>query len=136
MGRLLQYTYPRLTIPLLLTASGEKFGKSAGNAVWLDSARTSRFALCFSSAFANAFWQGLLKPIGTANMQLPALSTFATNVLCTSKNSARKLLRAGGVYVGSKRIDANYVVTSSDLVDEMVLLRSGKKNYLTVKISS
>jgi tyrosyl-tRNA synthetase len=30
-----------LTIPLLTTASGEKFGKSAGNAVWLDPARTS-----------------------------------------------------------------------------------------------
>lgn len=30
-----------LTIPLLTTASGEKFGKSAGNAVWLDEERTS-----------------------------------------------------------------------------------------------
>ncbi|KAJ2451126.1 tyrosyl-tRNA synthetase [Coemansia sp. RSA 2336] len=32
-----------LTIPLLTTASGEKFGKSAGNAVWLDETRTSPF---------------------------------------------------------------------------------------------
>lgn len=30
-----------LTIPLLTTSSGEKFGKSAGNAVWLDQQRTS-----------------------------------------------------------------------------------------------
>lgn len=30
-----------LTIPLLTTSSGEKFGKSAGNAVWLDPGRTS-----------------------------------------------------------------------------------------------
>lgn len=30
-----------LTFPLVTTASGEKFGKSAGNAVWLDPARTS-----------------------------------------------------------------------------------------------
>lgn len=30
-----------LTIPLLTTSTGEKFGKSAGNAVWLDTARTS-----------------------------------------------------------------------------------------------
>lgn len=30
-----------LTIPLLTTPSGEKFGKSAGNAVWLDSTMTS-----------------------------------------------------------------------------------------------
>jgi tyrosyl-tRNA synthetase len=32
-----------LTLPLLSTASGEKFGKSAGNAVWLDAARTSPY---------------------------------------------------------------------------------------------
>ncbi|GFZ51647.1 hypothetical protein JCM24511_09414 [Saitozyma sp. JCM 24511] len=30
-----------LTIPLLTTSTGEKFGKSAGNAVWLDEERTS-----------------------------------------------------------------------------------------------
>lgn len=30
-----------LTMPLLTTAAGEKFGKSAGNAVWLDPAMTS-----------------------------------------------------------------------------------------------
>ena len=29
-----------LTIPLLTTSTGEKFGKSAGNAVWLDEGRT------------------------------------------------------------------------------------------------
>ena len=32
-----------LTHPLLSTASGEKFGKSAGNAVWLDAKRTSPY---------------------------------------------------------------------------------------------
>ncbi len=30
-----------LTVPLITTPSGEKFGKSAGNAVWLDPAKTS-----------------------------------------------------------------------------------------------
>lgn len=33
------------TVPLLTTASGEKFGKSAGNAVWLDPEMTSTFEL-------------------------------------------------------------------------------------------
>ena len=33
------------TVPLLTTASGEKFGKSAGNAVWLDGQMTSPFKL-------------------------------------------------------------------------------------------
>jgi len=32
-----------LTIPLLTTSTGEKFGKSAGNAVWLDEKMTSVF---------------------------------------------------------------------------------------------
>lgn len=34
-----------LTVPLLTTPSGEKFGKSAGNAVWLDEKLTSSFEL-------------------------------------------------------------------------------------------
>ena len=32
-----------MTTPLLLTKGGQKFGKSAGNAVWLDPAKTSPF---------------------------------------------------------------------------------------------
>src|SRR5690242_5751788 len=34
-----------LTTPLLTTASGEKFGKSAGNAVWLDKTMMNSFDL-------------------------------------------------------------------------------------------
>lgn len=34
-----------MTLPLLTTSSGEKFGKSAGNAVWLDPKRTSPYEL-------------------------------------------------------------------------------------------
>lgn len=44
-----------LTLPLLTTASGQKFGKSAGNAVWLAEDLTSPYELyqvCFRS---NAF---------------------------------------------------------------------------------
>ena len=33
------------TVPLLTTSSGEKFGKSEGNAVWLDIEMTSAFDL-------------------------------------------------------------------------------------------
>lgn len=33
------------TTPLLTTSSGEKFGKSAGNAIWLDKELTSTFDL-------------------------------------------------------------------------------------------
>jgi tyrosyl-tRNA synthetase len=34
-----------ITFPLLTTSRGEKFGKSAGNAIWLDPEKTSPFAL-------------------------------------------------------------------------------------------
>jgi tyrosyl-tRNA synthetase len=34
-----------LTLPLLVTAAGVKFGKSAGNALWLDARKTSPYAL-------------------------------------------------------------------------------------------
>ena len=34
-----------LTVPLLTTAAGQKYGKSAGNAVWLDPTMTSDFEL-------------------------------------------------------------------------------------------
>ncbi|GAB7358316.1 hypothetical protein MBLNU230_g2389t1 [Neophaeotheca triangularis] len=34
-----------LTVPLLTTSSGEKFGKSAGNAIWLDKTLTPTFDL-------------------------------------------------------------------------------------------
>lgn len=34
-----------ITVPLLTTSSGTKFGKSAGNAVWLDPTMTSPFDL-------------------------------------------------------------------------------------------
>jgi tyrosyl-tRNA synthetase len=32
-----------VTIPLLLTSTGEKFGKSAGNAIWLNDKITSAY---------------------------------------------------------------------------------------------
>jgi tyrosyl-tRNA synthetase len=41
-----------ITVPLLTTSSGEKFGKSAGNAIWLDAEMTSPLELyqvCISS---------------------------------------------------------------------------------------
>jgi tyrosyl-tRNA synthetase len=41
-----------MTFPLITTSAGEKFGKSAGNAIWLDAKRTSVFD--FYQYFRNA----------------------------------------------------------------------------------
>lgn len=51
-----------LTVPLLTTSSGEKFGKSAGNAVWLDRNLTSPFDLYgVSRKAAHATMMALIK---------------------------------------------------------------------------
>lgn len=34
-----------ITLPLLMTRGGKKFGKSAGNAIWLDAKKTTEFSL-------------------------------------------------------------------------------------------
>lgn len=45
ISRLADQPAAALTFPLLTTGGGEKMGKSAGNAVWLDPAMTSPFDL-------------------------------------------------------------------------------------------
>lgn len=72
-GRMKEELLPMgLTVPLLTTSSGEKFGKSAGNAVWLDKNMTSTFDLYgvsvtdspapyYAEADANAVVQFLLR---------------------------------------------------------------------------
>lgn len=45
-GQIPEHKYPvGITVPLLTSSSGEKVGKSAGNAVWLNSKMTSPFDL-------------------------------------------------------------------------------------------
>lgn len=51
-----------ITMPLITTASGEKFGKSAGNAIWLDKNRTSAFD--FYQYFRNADDRDVEKYLG------------------------------------------------------------------------
>ena len=41
------------TVPLITTPKGEKLGKSAGNAVWLDREKTTPFDLYQVSPFSN-----------------------------------------------------------------------------------
>lgn len=48
-----------LTVPLLTTASGQKFGKSAGNAIWLDKDMTSVFELYQVRSEKTSMAQGL-----------------------------------------------------------------------------
>lgn len=81
-----------LTVPLLTTPSGEKFGKSAGNAVWLDENLTSPFELFqFFVRLPDEVVGRYLKmftllPISTVSREL------ATHLASPEKRAAQHLL--------------------------------------------
>ncbi|RHY38176.1 hypothetical protein DYB25_000752 [Aphanomyces astaci] len=96
-----------VTVPLLTTANGDKFGKSAGNAVWLDAAKTS------------------------VNINT------AISVTLFVVAEGRRLIKAGGVYINNVRVDSDAAVIEASQVIEgrAVLVRVGKRNYHVLHIS-
>lgn len=59
------------------------------------------------------------------------LLTWVANCgLCASKGEARKLIAAGGLYIGDEKVtDINATITPEQLEGEGLLLRKGKKSY-------
>ena len=50
--------------------------------------------------------------------------------LCKSNGDARKIIQAGGLYIGDEKVaDVDFTVTPDMLEGEGLLLRKGKKNY-------
>lgn len=72
-----------LTTPLLTTASGEKFGKSAGNAVWLDQTMLNSFDLYQVCLEASPIINILLMSYSTSF----ALLTTTSSVISSSSRS-------------------------------------------------
>jgi len=59
-----------------------------------------------------------------------ALDLFVMAGLAGSKSEARRLIRGGGGYVNDKRVEGeDQVFTRSDLQDDALVLRAGKKRY-------
>ena len=55
--------------------------------------------------------------------------------MAKSKSEVRRLLEQGGIYLNEKRVDDNpKIVTESDIVDDEMVLRRGKKNYMKVLV--
>lgn len=53
--------------------------------------------------------------------------------LCASKSESRRMIEGGGITLNDQKvIDFRRTITESDLVDNYVILRKGKKNYLKV----
>ncbi len=59
-----------------------------------------------------------------------AAGLFLLAGLAKSKGEARRLIRGGGAYINDQRVDSeDQVVTSTDLEDNALILRAGKKRY-------
>lgn len=53
--------------------------------------------------------------------------------LCASKSESRRMIEGGGITLNDQKVtDFRRTITESDLVDNYVILRKGKKNYLKV----
>jgi tyrosyl-tRNA synthetase len=205
-----------ITFPLIATSSGEKMGKTASGAIWLDAARTSpyeyfqywvnvddkdvaRFLALYTflpmqeiraigtlkdadlnvaksilayettllvhgpieaqKAFQASLTMFGSRPIplqilpsskiprdgrgiseesvpsSTIELQvlkegLPAFKLFQHAGLVSSGGAARRLIEQGGAYVnGSRVISFDQMITDEDLIQNEILLRSGKKRF-------
>jgi len=66
---------------------------------------------------------------------IPAFILFHLVGLANSGTHARNLIKQGGAYINGKRITSfDYLLTTDDIVDFEVILRSGKKHYHKIKI--
>lgn len=53
--------------------------------------------------------------------------------LCASKSESRRMIEGGGITLNDQKVtDFRRTITEGDLVDNYVILRKGKKNYLKV----
>lgn len=53
--------------------------------------------------------------------------------LCASKSESRRMIEGGGITLNDQKVtDFRRTITESDLVENYVILRKGKKNYLKV----
>jgi tyrosyl-tRNA synthetase len=64
---------------------------------------------------------------------MPLIELVVQTGLCPSKGQARKDIEAGGIYVNNNRErELHRTITAKDLIHGHVLLRKGKKNYVSV----
>lgn len=66
----------------------------------------------------------------------PVVDVAAAAGLCKSKGEARRLVQSGGLYVNNVRVaDVAATVAETDIIDgRLLVLRSGKKRFLLIKI--
>jgi len=66
---------------------------------------------------------------------IPAFELFQMVGLCHSGGEARRLIAQGGGYVNDRRVeDSRQDITSDDLVEGVLILKVGKKNFHRVQV--
>jgi tyrosyl-tRNA synthetase len=68
-------------------------------------------------------------------LSLPIVDIVANCKLCPSKSEARRMIEGGGISLNDEKVtDFRYNIQLSDLKDDYIILRKGKKNYMKVII--
>ncbi len=70
-------------------------------------------------------------------LEQPVLNVAAEAGLCKSRGEARRLIQNGGLYLNNVRVTTpEACVAAGEIIDEQLLvLRSGKKRYLVVRVA-
>ena len=72
---------------------------------------------------------------GELDKGIPAYLLFEKAALCKTRSEARRLISQGGGYINDKRIEAfDQIIDSNDIMNDHILLKAGKKRYLSVTI--
>jgi tyrosyl-tRNA synthetase len=75
-----------------------------------------------------------LMSIGELTKGIPIIKLIHNVGLAGSGGAARRLVEQGGAYINGKRIeDLNYQVTDKDILNDEIMLSSGKKRFHKIK---
>ena len=136
-----------MTITLLLNSEGNKMGKTANGAVWLDPNKTSPFEFY-------QYWRNVadadvfkcmrmltflsLEEIEEADLTdgvIDLISLLVKAELAPTRSEARRNIEQGGVTVdGEKVTDFKAVFTKDDLSGDGMVIKRGKKKFQRVVI--
>ena len=95
-------------------------------------------ALAKETNMASSDKQQATKQENNWSMKLEAYSLIDLLVqswLASSNGEAKKLIQGGGIYVNEQKIeDIAHIVSSSDAINSVILLRKGKKGFRLVRV--
>ena len=140
------------TMPLVLDKYGNKFGKSAGNALWLDINKTSSYELyqylinvddsmvvSYLKIFTFLTREEIedVPTVELSDENTTLIDLLVNNKICSSRREAREFLNAGSITLnGDKVTDENLAITRDLAIEgEVIVLRRGKKKNYIVKFS-